>query len=217
MKSYKILPLACLVIATMVSADAIVYITDQVDIPIRSDKAFGDNIIRSLPSGTELSILQITDDNVWTQIKYEDTVGWIIASYLSKDPPAREELKKLKRTYNANKLLISKFQGEKEELEKQLVSLKQENTNLVIQSAKSQTEKAHIEQIYQDALKLEHENERLIQETLQLKTELQLAENNNQIAKDTSLRNWFIVGALVLFFGIVIGYIVPGLLKRRRY
>jgi len=217
MKQYKILPLVFLFLTTMVSADAIVYITDQVDIPIRSDKAFGDNIIRSLPSGTELSILQITDDNAWAQIKYEDTVGWIIASYLSKDPPAREELKKLKRTYNANKLLISKFQGEKEELENQLVSLKQENINLVVESAKSQSEKAHIEQIYQDALKLEHENERLIQETLQLKTELQLAENNSQIEKDTSQRNWFIVGALVLLIGIVIGYIVPGLVKRRRY
>jgi SH3 domain protein len=64
---------------------------------------------------------------------------------------------------------------------------------------------------------LEHENERLIQETLQLKTELQLAENNTQIEKDTSQRNWFIVGSLVIFFGMVIGYIVPGLVKRRRY
>ena len=111
MKQYKAFPLFLFFLATMANADAFVYITDQVDIPIRSDKAFGDNIIRSLPSGTELSILQITDDNAWAQIKYENTVGWIIASYLSKDPPAREELKKLKRTYNANKLLISKFQG----------------------------------------------------------------------------------------------------------
>ena len=217
MKQYKVLALVFFFLTTMVSADAIVYITDQVDIPIRSDKAFGDNIIRSLPSGTELSILQITDDNTWAQIKYDETVGWIIASYLSKDPPAREELKKLKRTYNANKLLISKFQSEKEELEKQLVSLKQENIDLIVQSSKSQAEKAHIEQIYQDALKLEHKNEKLILETLQLKTELQLAENNTQIEKDTSQRNWFIVGALVLFFGIVIGYVVPGLVKRRRY
>jgi len=217
MKQYKALPLVFFFLATMVSADAIVYITDQVDIPIRSDKAFGDNIIRSLPSGTELSILQITDDNAWAQIKYDDTVGWIIASYLSKDPSAREELKKLKRTFNANKLLISKFQEEKDVLEKQLVSLKQENSDLVIQSSKSQAEKAHIEQIYQDALKLEHENEKLIQETLQLKTELQLAENNTQIEKDTKQRNWFIDGALVLFFGMVIGYIVPGFIKRRRY
>jgi len=44
-----------------------------------------------------------------------------------------------------------------------------------------------------------------------------LAENNTQIEKDTSQRNWFIVGALVLFFGIVIGYVIPGLVKRRRY
>ncbi len=217
MKQHKALPLVFFFLTTMVSADAIVYITDQVDIPIRSDKAFGDNIIRSLPSGTELSILQITDDNAWAQIKYEDTIGWIIASYLSKDPPAREELKKLKRTYNANKVLISKLQGEKKELEKQLVTLKQENADLIVQSSKSEAEKSHIEQIYKDALKLEHENERLIQETLQLKTELQLAENNTQIEKDTSLRNWFIVGALVLFFGMLIGYIVPRFIKRRRY
>ena len=217
MKQYKALPIVFFLLATIASADSIVYITDQVDIPIRSDKSFGDNIIRSLPSGSELSLLQITDDNVWAQIKYDDTVGWIIASYLSKDPPAREELKKIKRTYNANKLLNAKLQSEKENLENQLLSLKKENADLIVQNSKSQAEKAHIEQIYQDALKLEHENERLIQETLQLKTELQLAENNTQIEKDTSQRNWFIVGALVLFFGMVIGYIVPGLVKRRRY
>ena len=93
----------------------------------------------------------------------------------------------------------------------------QENTNLVIQSSKSQAEKEHIEQIYQDALKLEHENEKHIQEKLQLKTELQLAQNNTQIQKDTSSRNWFIVGAIVLFFGMIVGFIIPNLLNRRRY
>ena len=216
MKQYKSLPIVFFFLSTIASADSIVYITDQVDIPIRSDKSFGDNIIRSLPSGSELSLLQITDNNVWAKIKYDDTVGWIIASYLSKDPPAREELKKLKRTHNANKLLISKFEDEKATLEKEIMSLKNENANLIVQNSKSQAEKAHIEQIYEDALKLEHENERLIQETLQLKTELQLAENNTQIEKDTSQRNWFIVGALVLFFGMLIGYLVPGLVKRRR-
>ena len=61
------------------------------------------------------------------------------------------------------------------------------------------------------------ENEKLIQEKLQLKAELQLAENNTQIQKDTSSRNWFIVGAIVLFFGMMIGFIVPGLLNRKRF
>ena len=208
--------LTLLFLTLRVGAESYVYITDQLDLPIRADKSFDNNIIRLLPSGTELSLLQSTEDG-WAQIQFDDTIGWIKSFYLSPDPSARDKLKKLTRNYNANKLLISKLSGEKEELENQLLTLKQDNTDLVVQSSKSQAEKEHIEQIYQDALKLEHENEKLIQEKLQLKAELQLAVNNTRIQKDTSSRNWFIVGAIVLFFGMIIGFIVPGLLNKRRY
>jgi len=212
----KILTIALIILAFKASAESFVYITDQLDLPIRSDKEFGNNIIRLLPSGTELSLLQSTEDG-WAQIQFDDTIGWIKSFYLSPDPSAREKLKKLTRTNNDNKLLITKLSTEKEDLENQLSLLKQENTNLVVQSSKSKAEKEHIEKIYQDALKLEHENEKLIQEKLQLKAELQLAENNTQIQKDTSSRNWFIVGAIVLFFGMMIGLIAPGLLNRKRF
>ena len=217
MNKYISTLLILILLTFKVSAESFVYITDQLDIPIRSEKSFdNENIIRFLSSGTEASILQSTEDG-WAQIQVDDTIGWISSRYISIDPPAREELKKLTRTYNANKLLLSKLASEKEVLETELLTLKQENTDLVIQSSKSKAEKEHIEQIYQDALKLEHENEKHIQEKLQLKTELQLAENNTQIQKDTSSRNWFIVGAIVLFFGMIIGFIIPGLLNRRRY
>ena len=216
MKRLKILAFVLITLTFKVSAESFVYITDQLDLPIRSDKNFGNNIIRLLPSGTELSLLQSTEDG-WAQIQFDDTIGWIKSFYLSPDPSAREKLKKLTRTNNTNKLLITKLTSEKEELEKQLLSIKEENSDLVVQRSKSQAEKEHIEQIYQDALKLEHENEKLIQEKLQLKAELQLAENNTQIQKDTSSRNWLIVGAIVLFFGMMIGFIVPNLLNRRRF
>ena len=216
MKKLNILTIALIIFTFKVSAESFVYITDELDLPIRSDKNFGNNIIRLLPSGTELSLLQSTEDG-WAQIQFDDTIGWIKTFYLSSNPSAREELKKLTREYNSNTLLISKLSDEKEELEKKLITLKNDNTDLIVQSSKSQAEKEHIEQIYQDALKLEHENEKLIQENLQLKTELQLAENITQIQQDTSSRNWFIVGAIVLFFGMVIGLIVPNLLKRRRF
>ena len=216
MTKLKILSVALLIITFKVSAESFVYITDELDLPIRSDKNFGNNIIRLLPSGTELSLLQSTEDG-WAQIKFDDTIGWIKSFYLSPDPSSREKLKKLTRSYNANKLLISKLSEEKEALEKKLQSLKQENTDLLVQSSKSQAEKEHMEQIYQDALKLEHENDKLTQEKLQLKAELQLSENNTQIQKDTSSINWFIVGAIVLFFGMMIGFIVPNLLKKKRF
>ena len=216
MKLQTNLALILIFLASSVNAETFVYITDQVDIPIRSEKSLGNTIIRLLPSGTKLSLLQITEDG-WTEVKYQDTIGWISSRYLSNNMSAREELKQANTVINENQLLITKHETELKELNKQLLLLNNKNKELVIKSSKSEAEKNHIEQIYQDALKLEHENEKLNQEQLQLKTELQLAQNNSQIERDTSQRNWFIVGALVLFFGIVIGIIMPKILNRRRY
>ncbi len=216
MKLQTNLVLFIIFLASSVNAETFVYITDQVDIPIRSEKSLGNTIIRLLPSGTKLSVLQITEDG-WTEVKYQDTIGWISSRYLSNNISAREELKQANTVINENQLLITKHETELKELNKQLLILNNKNKELLIKSSKSEAEKTHIEQIYQDALKLEHENEKLNQEQLQLKTELQLAQNNSQIERDTSQRNWFIVGALVLFFGIVIGFIMPKRLNRRTY
>ncbi len=216
MKLQTNLALILIFLASSVNAETFVYITDQVDIPIRSEKSLGNTIIRLLPSGTKLSLLQITEDG-WTEVKYQDTIGWISSRYLSNNMSAREELKQANTVINENQLLITKYETELKELNKQLLILNNKNKELVIKSSKSEAEKNHIEQIYQDALKLEYENEKLNQEQLQLKTELQLAQNNSQIERDTSQRNWFIVGALVLFFGVVIGFIMPKRLNRRTY
>ena len=216
MKLLNNLVLILIVLASSARAESFVYITDQVDIPIRSEKSLGNTIIRLLPSGTKLSVLQITEDG-WTEVKYQDTIGWISSRYLSNNISAREELKKANSIINESQLLITKYEAELDGQNKQLLILNNENKELVIRSSKSEAEKAHIEQVYQDALKLEHENEKLMQEQLQLKTEFQLAQNNSQIEQDTSQRNWFIVGALVLFFGMVIGFILPKMLNRRRF
>ena len=216
MKLLNNLVLILIVLASSARAESFVYITDQVDIPIRSEKSLGNTIIRLLPSGTKLSVLQITEDG-WTEVKYQDTIGWISSRYLSNNISAREELKKANSIINESQLLITKYEAELDGQNKQLLILNNENKELVIRSSKSEAEKTHIEQIYQDALKLEHENEKLMQEQLQLKTEFQLAQNNSQIEQDTSQRNWFIVGALVLFFGMVIGFFLPKMLNRRRF
>jgi SH3 domain protein len=75
------------------------FITDSVDIPMRSGKTFDDNIVRLLSSGAKLSILQATDDG-WTQVKFEDSTGWLVSRYITDRPSARSKLKQ--------KVLLSK-------------------------------------------------------------------------------------------------------------
>ena len=125
----KYLSTALLLLSSLVSAQSFIYITDQVDIPMRSEKVFGDNIVRSLSSGSKMAILQATEDG-WTQVKFEGSTGWIISRYLSNNPPARAQLEKLRQTYNANKLILIKLAKRKTELESEVQSLKVANNKL---------------------------------------------------------------------------------------
>ncbi len=203
-------------IMSNVNAKSFVYITDQVDIPMREDKNFSNNIIRSFSSGEKLYILKATKDG-WTQVKYKNLIGWVISRYLSNNPPARVKLDKLKKKYNSNQLLSIKQDKRNKILEKQVKMLKNQNTKLFIQKNKSKAEKQHIEKIYKDALQLEHSNEKLSTKILQLKAEIKILENNNTATQNYSSRNWFITGGLVLLFGVIIGLILSNFVNRRRY
>jgi SH3 domain protein len=218
MKLSHYLFISLLLTHSLANAQSYVYVTDMVDIPMRSsNKVERDpsNLLKMLPSGTKLEIL--STESGWTKVKYEKTIGWMISRYLTSKAPAQAQLEKLRQTYNANKLLIAKQSKRNTELETLVQALKNKNTLLSVQTSKSQAEKEHIEQVYKDALKLEYNNEKLKAEALQLKTEVQLLQNNNAAGQESSSRNWFIVGALVLFFGFIMGFVFPRRSNQRRF
>jgi len=100
-----------LFISVIASANSVVYITDQVDIPMRSEKTFDDNILSSLSSGTELEVVQATKDG-WTQIRIDGVTGWIISRYLTNTKPAKTRLKEIEREYKDLKDKLKPLSGE---------------------------------------------------------------------------------------------------------
>jgi SH3 domain protein len=190
----------------------------MVPIPMRSENKIQNNpsnIIKRLDSGAKLEIL--STENGWTKVKFDDTIGWMISRYLTSNIPARIQLENLKRSSSSNQLSLVKQNKKNNALEKDIVNLKTKNSKLSIHVGKLQSEKEHIKQTYKDALKLEHENKLLKTKSLQLQVELQLLQNNSGINQDASSRNWFIVGALVLFFGFIIGFIFQKRTNQRRF
>jgi len=214
----KSLLMPLLLTHSFVNAQSYVYVTDTVDIPMRSENKIQSNpsnLLRMLPSGTKLELL--STNNGWTQVKFEESTGWMISRYLTSALPAKTQLVKLKQTYNANKLLISKNKNTNKILKEELEKLKESNAKLAIDTSKAQAEKEYVEKIYKDSRALKDTNQDLVSQILQLKTEIQLLQNNNTSAQDSSSRNWFIVGALVLFFGFIIGFIFPKRSNQRRF
>ena len=73
------------------------YITDSVEIPLRSSNKIQtnpSNLLRMLPSDTKLQLL--STDSGWSQVEIDGITGadgWIISKYLSSTKPARVKLK----------------------------------------------------------------------------------------------------------------------------
>ena len=192
---------------------AFVYITDEVDIPIRSSKSFNDNIMRSAPSGAKLKILK-TDSDGWTKIKLESTTGWVISRYLTNNPPARIELQKLKINNSTNKILLKKQSLSIKRLEDDLKNLGKKNATNKISALKANAEKRHIEKTYQESLKIIYENDRLTQKNLNLQSEIALLKISNKSQIENTNRTWFLYGGILALIGIILGFIVSRIGKR---
>jgi len=110
----KILSLSLFMLFGSSYADAnrasYVYVTNKVDIPMRSESKIQSdpsNLLRMLPSGTKLELL--STDSGWTQIRYKNTVGWMISRYLTSEIPASEKLEILSHEMHMLKLENSRL------------------------------------------------------------------------------------------------------------
>ncbi len=96
-----LLLLAAVLVPAAVLA-ATTYVTDQVEITLRSGPGLDFKIIRMVQTGTPLERLE--DSEGWTHVRTpEGDDGWVVTRYLSDDPPkgplleaARQEVDRLK-------------------------------------------------------------------------------------------------------------------------
>jgi len=183
------------------------YVTDSFKITLRTGPSTENKIISMVSSGQAIEILE--SENGWTLVRLKnksvDNEGWILSRYIMRRRPWRAEAKALGeantemkgRLPKISKDLDDALRREKvlvtrlEEKSSQLNTLKNEYKDLKTGAA-SYMELKKKAAVTQKAF----EN---TQEELQKLTE----ENRTLIASKRNL--WFLSGALVLLFGIIIG------------
>jgi colicin import membrane protein len=107
----KLLILAQLsVISFGVSAleTGVAYITDNVSIPIRTDKSFAaESVLIGISSGDRVELVQDDDSHEdWSKVKFGTTEGWILSRYLMPNISFKDKFKQLEVE---NKLLSERF------------------------------------------------------------------------------------------------------------
>jgi len=203
--------------STAAYAESTRYITDRLEITMRSGESNQHKILRMLGSGTKLELIQTNTDSGYSQVRTSDgTQGWVITRYLEKQRSARERLaaneKQLARIKSENKVLNEKLA----QLTSQNNALTSKANKLSADNEKQSKEFARVRSISSNALTLDSENTTLREQTRQLERAHQALQLENDSLKDRSDRDWFIVGSGVILLGMIIGLIIPKIRWRKK-
>ena len=216
MKNAFILVSLSLILVSNVVAETL-YVSDTLEITMRSGKGTNFGIIRMLRSGTSVTVLEVDKKTGYSQVRTKSgKVGWVLSRFLMKGKAARDrlaaaekELAELELESSKMKTAMTALTQEKAVLQTQLSKLDGESRNV-------SQELTEIKRTASSALAIDSENKDLKSRLVSLERRLQTVQQENEGLKDRTARDWFMVGAAVVLLGIIVGLIIPRIRFRKK-
>lgn len=213
----KLLALLCLCLLTAGLQAQTLYVSDQLEIQLRSGASLQHRILRMLPSGTALEVLEVDQAEGWSRVRAPSGVeGWVLSRFLMPTPSARDRLaaaeQRMARLEQENRQLnatIRELRGEKETVAKERSELDQSSRQLA-------QELEEIRRTASSALAIDTENKELKGRILSAERQIQTLQQENARLQDRTARDWFMVGAGVVVLGIILGLVIPRIRFRRK-
>jgi SH3 domain protein len=194
------------------------YVSDKQFVPLRSGAGSDYRIVhRGIPSGTRLKVARTSSNGEWAEITTDrGTSGWIRTQYLMQEMPAQNKVDAaVKRAAEATAKStalgneLSALQAQRAELEGQLDSNGSELGSV-------SEELAQLKKISGNAVQLDTDNRRLVLDSENLRSELEMLKAESQRLQDKLDSEEFLNGALAVLLGVIITLVVPRLWPKRR-
>ena len=216
MKNVFILVSLSLILAGNVVAETL-YVSDTLEITMRSGKGTSFGIIRMLRSGTSVTVLETDKKTGYSQVRTKSgKVGWVLSRFLMKGQAARDRLAAAEKTLAELELENSKTETAKTALAQEKAVLQTQLSKLDGESRSVSQELTEIKRTASSALAIDSENKDLKSRLVSLERKLQTVQQENEGLKDRTARDWFMVGAAVVLLGIIVGLIIPRIRFRKK-
>jgi len=187
------------------------YVSDELDITMRTGQGVKFGIRKMLKSGTKLSVVE-TDPAGYSKVRTDKGVeGWVLTRLLSNEPSARNRLAASEKKVANLELELSKYKEEIAALTSQNTSASDENTTLKETSQRLKKELDDLHRTASNAVALSNKNRELNITLQKNDNQIQSLTVENSTLKDSEAKRWFLIGAAVLFGGIILGLILPRL------
>ncbi len=201
--------IALIFISPLSQAEDIQYVSDQLVITLRTGQGSAYQIIRTLPSGTKLDVIEITDTGYAKVRTMDGAEGWIRSQYLSPEPIASLKLSAAEAKLEKLKTENVSLREEVQNLRKHRREQSKEGKELQAKLSAAETELTRLKDVAAKPILLDRENRELQQQNISQEKKLQMMAQENQVLRDRSQREWFIAGAGVLLGGMLLGLLLP--------
>ncbi|MFX0203464.1 MAG: TIGR04211 family SH3 domain-containing protein [Candidatus Hodarchaeota archaeon] len=207
------------IIVDRTSASDRVYVTDSLNITLRTGPSIENKILLSLSSGQLLDLME-TEGN-WCRVKVieDDEVkmeGWVLKQYLTDRIPAKIQVETL---MNENKDLKEKLSTVNDQFNE--VQKEQEDLSSLYQNGQEDLKKLKgefdsLKNASSNFLKLREEHDMAQAKIKSLTERAEKLDSENASLRRSQRNIWFATGALVLLCGLLIGFIVGRQSTKRR-
>jgi SH3 domain protein len=188
------------------------YVTDQLQITLRSGPTTSHRILRMVDAGVPLQVMAPAQEG-WVQVSTRDGLqGWVLERHLMNEPSARDQL-------GAATNRLQKAQQELADLKRNLSSGNEQLTSAQTQIKTLSTDNERMSKQLEEAargLTLANENRDLKKQIVDLGREIDVLQNEARKLSDRSQRDWFVVGALVVSGGFLVGILVTRIRWRKK-
>lgn len=193
------------------------YVTDQLEVTLRSGESTQHRIITMVQSGTRLELLGSNSETGYAHVRTpQGTEGYLLLRYLSDTPSARSRLANAEQQLASQRATAEQLRAQNAELTSVRAELENQLSQLTQANEEFEAEVTHIRRTSAGALELDEANRNLRERLSRLEREYQILEHENLSLQDRTARDWFIVGAGVVLLGIIIGLIIPKIRWRRK-
>ena len=208
---------ACLVFAVSAHSETR-YVTDKLSIELRRGPSTEYLILRNLEAGLAVDVLEQAPDG-YSRVRVADSQaseGWVLSRFLSTERSARDRVAIAERTATDARARVGELERQVAALTTELGDTKTELDHTRDSHEHVSRELANFKTASANVVEIKEQNESLRQKLVERERQVEQLTVDNGALAARSRQSWFVVGAGVLFGGVVIGLVAPTLRRKRR-
>ena len=192
------------------------YISDDIEVTLRSGMSSTNSIVNLLRSGDRVTVIEHDPATQYSLVETDKgKQGYVLTRFLMDQPHARDTLTDLQARYDTQQQDLSEQREEVERLSQLLTQATSDNENLKNTLRASEQELATVREATAETLDIIEQNERLQNAVAQLQMDkVQLEQENGELRDSTEL-DWLIRGGALVLVAFLVGILVTRIRWRK--